>query len=227
MGTIGFYSSGYLRLGSSTYADTSLNGQLKHLFLGYDKAFFLDEGYCAGCNTSEKYRIANWFAETAGVALFPRLVGPFGQLHSDFRWLLDNKRDHVLAVLHKNWKQYSKMVSTSASDQVVSTLGDCQFPCTSGKSTALKSTYLPLPTLTEKAEKFCDAYQCSFLRLPHGDPEDWKFLGRMGVMVDEGLDFYLWILSQKGFKTKVDKSKKLYLEIQSRIFSPAEKERVQ
>ncbi|PVH94635.1 putative heterokaryon incompatibility protein [Periconia macrospinosa] len=100
-------NSEYLQRGSSIYTDTSLKGQLKDLFSGYNEAFFLDERYFSGCGASGRRSIADWLAELAGVALVPRLVGPFNQLHSDFAWLLDNNRDQVLTVLYENWYLYN------------------------------------------------------------------------------------------------------------------------
>lgn len=89
-------------------------------------------------------------------------------------------------------------------------------------------TYIPFPKLLEKTQAFGYADDCHFLALPSDNPKDWKFLSSLDVGLDEGLDFYLWILNQSGFRDhiEVEKSKKLYLAIQSLAFSPTEKLKV-
>jgi hypothetical protein len=207
--------------GTSAYADITVGGELQQLFSGSYDANFLDSQYFAELDHSERAKLAEWLNETASVALAPRLISRDSHvLHRDFEWLLANKSDQVLAILHQHWSLYKNCMTNTAKD----TLAGHKFICKSGGSVALRKTYLPFPKLLEKTQEFGYAEYCHFLALPSGDPKDWKFLCSLGVGLDEGLDFYLWILSQPGFKRHMDinKSKQLYLAIQSQAFSPTE-----
>ncbi|KAI7975524.1 hypothetical protein EIK77_005890 [Talaromyces pinophilus] len=207
--------------GSTVYADISIGGELKQLFSGFSDAHFLKSDYFAQLNPSERSELAEWLSDTANVALAPRLISStFHGLHRDFEWLLSNRHDQILAILHQHWGLYEKCMTRTVKD----TLANHEFVCKSGDRIALRKTYLPLPKLLEKTQEFGHAEYCNFLVLPSGDPNDWTFLCSLGVGRDEGLDFYLWILSQPGFKrhTDINRSKQLYLAIQSRAFSPTE-----
>ncbi|KAF2276420.1 uncharacterized protein EI97DRAFT_458354 [Westerdykella ornata] len=218
-------ASNHSQTGTSTYADISVDGELQQLFSGYSKAHFLDYRYFAELNPFERAKLAEWLSETASVALAPRFIATDScGLHRDFEWLLANKSDQVLAILRQHWSLYNKDMTKTAKG----TLARHEFMCKSGDRAALRKTYIPFPKLVEKTQAFGDADDCHFLALPSGDLEDWKFLSSLGVGLDEGLDFYLWVLNQSGFEEHldVDKSKQLYLAIQSQAFSPAEKKKV-
>jgi hypothetical protein len=214
-----------LRRGTSTYADISAGGELQQLFSGYADAHFLDGQYFANLDITERTTFAEWLHETASVSLAPRFIAtnPSG-LHSDFQWLLDNKSGQVLTILLQHWGIYEQLMTKKAKD----TLAGHEFMCQSGVRTALREAYIPLRKLVENTQHFGDSDDCNFLALPSGDPEDWKFLSSLGVGLDDGLDFYLWILNQSGFvdHTDVSKSRQLYLAIQSRAYSPSEKRKV-
>jgi hypothetical protein len=211
--------------GITVYADISVRGELQQLFFGYDKAFFLDSRYFAELDPVESAKLAEWLSEEAKVALRPRLIAILSsRLHEDFEWLLENKIDQVLAILRQYWSSYSKEMTNTANHA----LAGREYMCNSGDRAALCKAYLPLPMLLEKTQAFGNAANCHFLTLPSGDPMDWKFLSSLGVGLDEGLDFYLWLLNQSGFTehTDVEKSRQLYLAIQSRVFSPREEKNV-
>jgi hypothetical protein len=218
-------TSEYVQKGTSVYADISLGGELQQLFSGYSEAHFLHDDYFAKFNPFEKKQLAEWLGQTADVAVVPRLVatGSSG-LHKDFEWLLDNKIDRVLAILHQHWSLY-KGITEAAKD----TIAGYAFMCKSGGRTCvLQNTYIPFPKLVEKARVFGNADHYDFLALPSYEPEDWKFLASFGVGLDEELDFFLWVMEQSGFKshTNIHKSKQLYLAIQSQAFSPTEERKV-
>lgn len=217
------FASEHPQKGTSAYADTSVGGELQQLFSGYSGARFLDSDYFADLDPFERAEFAEWLSEKASVALAPRFISTYSRgLHRDFEWLLANKSDQVLNILCQHWSLYKKCMTNTAKD----TLAGHLFMCKSGDRAALRKTYIPFPNLLEKTEVFGYANDCHFLALPSGDPKDWKFLSSLGVGLDEGLDFYLWILNQIGFTftrhTDIDKSKKLYLAIQSRAFTPTE-----
>ncbi|KUL87498.1 hypothetical protein ZTR_04598 [Talaromyces verruculosus] len=214
-------SHGNLVRGSVVYADISVSGELKQLFSGFSDVHFLSSDYFAQLDPSERSELAEWLNDTAKVALAPRLISSTSHgLHRDFEWLLSNRHDQVLAILHQHWGFYKKCMTTTVKD----TLANHEFVCKSGDRIALRKTYLPFPKLLEKTQEFGYAEYCNFLVLPSGDPNDWTFLCSLGVGQDEGLDLYLWILSQRGFQRHMDinRSKQLYLAIQSRAFSPTE-----
>lgn len=213
-------ASEYLQKGTSVYADISDGGELKQLFSGYSEAHFLHDDYFAKFDDFEKGKLAEWLGQTAYVALVPRLFATgSNRLHEDFEWLLANKNNQVLDTLHQHWSVYKGMTN-AAKDRIAG----YAFMCKSGRRTALRSTYIPFPKLVEKAQVFGNANSNNFLALPNGEPEDWKFLASLGVGLDEGLDFYLWVMNQP--YTNIDKSKQLYLAIQSQAFSPVEEEKV-
>ena len=217
-------ASEYVRKGNSVYADISPGGELQQFFSGYSEAHFLHDDYFANFNSFERKKLAEWLSQTANVALAPRLfaTGSNG-LHKDFEWLLANRNDRVLATLHQHCSLY-KVMTKAAKDRIAG----YAFKCKSGRRTALRRTYIPFPKLLEKAQVFGDANDYDFLALPSDEPEDWKFLASFDVGLDEGLDFCLWVMNQSGFKshTNIDKSKQLYLAIQSQAFSPTEEEKV-
>lgn len=221
-------NSEFLRRNTALYADISIDGKLRQLFSGHDEAYFLRDSYFEGLDLTEKTGLADWLCKTTRVALAPRFRKPsnFGgyQLHDDFRWLLANKRDEVLSILHQNWKDYSQVCTS----WIRSELSMQEFMCKSNVRTALHSTYIPLIGLIEKMKVFGNAEDCDFLYLPCGKPEDWKFLSNFGVGMDEGLDFHLWVLNQRGFKHSkdVERSKQLFLAIQSLAYTPEEENRV-
>jgi hypothetical protein len=218
-------ASRHLQRGTSAYADISVGGELQQLFSGSSDAHFLDGHYFAELDPFERAEFAEWLRKTASVALAPRFISTYSHgLHRDFVWLLANKSDQVLAILRQHWSLYNKCMTNTARD----TLAGHEFMCKSGNRAVLRKTYIPFPQLLEKTQVFGYADDCHFLALPSGDPKDWKFLSSLGVGLDEGLDFYLWILNQSGFKRHIDidKSKKLYLAIQSRAFSPPEELKV-
>ncbi|OKL55903.1 hypothetical protein UA08_08808 [Talaromyces atroroseus] len=218
-------TSKYFKKGTSLYANISVGGELQQLFSGSSDAHFLDDGYFAELDPSERAQLAEWLSKTAGVALAPRFISTaFQGLHWDFEWLLANKSDQVLDILRQHWSLYKKCITKMAKV----TLANHGFMCRSGDRAALCKTYLPFPKLLEKTQAFGYADDCHFLQLPSGIPKDWEFLSSLGVGLDEGLDFYLWILNQRGFKQQLDinKSKQLYLAIQSRAYSPTEELKV-
>ncbi|USP80364.1 uncharacterized protein yc1106_07638 [Curvularia clavata] len=210
--------------GASTYADISPGGELKELFTGCDEVRFLDDRYFLDLKDKQKATVAEWFRETAGVALAPRFISSSGGVHPNFEWLLANRRDRILVTLRQYWNHYKQIITPAARD----TIGNHRFLCISGSTTVLHKTLVPLCELVEKTEKFAKADQCDFLSLPNGEPEDWIFLSKFGINLKEGLDYYLWVLCQSGFQKHADvvKSKDLFLAIQSCCFSPDEVERV-
>jgi hypothetical protein len=214
-----------LKKGTSIYADISVGGELRQIFSGYSKAHFLSNSYFVGLDPFEKSKFAEWLCETASVALAPRFIsGNSSLMHRDFVWLRYNKPDQLLDILRQHWSLYKKIITSSVKQR----LAYQGFACKSGVLVELCNTYIPLPSLVEKVQTFGNAGRCNFLALPSGDPNEWKFLSSFGVGVDEGLDFYLWVLKQPGFieHIDVDKSKELYLTIQSEAFYPSEKEKV-
>jgi hypothetical protein len=198
--------------GRSTYADISATGDLKQLFSGHDNAHFMRNDYFAELEPRSKIQFAKWLGKTTGVAMAPRLVTRRGHdLHTDFEWLLNNKKDHVLELLRQNWDSYSKSERMTAGD----TLVDREFMCRSGHLAALGGVYLPLPELMKRAEDLGDVNHLTFLNLPGGEPKDWKFLSNLGVGVAEEPVFYLQILCQLPESGNIQKAKQLYLAIQS------------
>jgi hypothetical protein len=214
-----------LTKGTSAYANVSPNGELQQLFSGCSKAHFLDDRYFAGFNLVERRTFIEWLRENAGVALAPRFIAvPSEKIHPDFQWLLDNRGDHILATLRQNWSLYERLITQSVKD----TIARHEFLCRPGSTAVLGNTFIPFDPLVEKTQKFGNADDCNFLALPNDNPEEWRFLSKLGVNLDDGLNYYLWVLCQPGFwrHSDVDKSKKLCLEIQGRAFSPREKARV-
>jgi hypothetical protein len=214
-----------LRKGTSIYADISSDGELQQLFSGCSDIWFLHKDYFKDLSPLERAEFAEWLHQAAGVALVPRFIeasfhGMAG-MHADFKWLLANKSNQVLTTLRKHWNIYGKIITSRAKD----TLANHEFLCQSGSTAVLKHTCIPFGTWVERTEKYCEASECDFIDLPSGDPEDWKFLSNLGIDLDDGLPYYLWVLSQLGFLINADaeKSKKLCWEIQSRAFSPFEK----
>lgn len=215
----------FLQRGTEVYADVTLGGELKQLFSGYSDAYFLNNDYFAQLGPFERVGLAEWLKDVANVALIPRLISSTSSgLHRDFEWLLSNRREQVLRILRQHWCLYKKCMTSIAKD----TLAGHEFVCKSEDQIALRKTYLPFPRLLEKAQEFGYAEYCNFLVLPNGDPNGWTFLSDFGVGQDEGLDFYLWILNQPGYKRHMDinRSKKLFLAIQSLTFSPTEEMKV-
>jgi hypothetical protein len=215
----------HIRKGTSTYANISSGGKLQKLFSGNSEIDFLHEDYFVDLNPTERVVFAEWLRQTAEVALAPRFIAASShEIHADFKWLLDNRSDRVLATLRQNWSMYKEIITRKARD----TLANHEFLCWSGSAAALGKTRIPLHTLVQKTKAFGKVSNYHFLALPSGDPEDWKFLSDLSVDLDDGLSYFLWVLCQSGFQehVDVDKSKKLYLEIQSRAFSPSEKDRV-
>jgi hypothetical protein len=148
----------------------------------------------------------------------------FPGLHKDFKWLLNNKSDQVLSILCQHWAHYEEAMTNTAKD----TLADHEFMCESGVRAALRKTYIPLPTLVAEGQRLGNTNHCNFLDLPSGDPMDSKFLSTLGAGMKDGLDFYLWLLDQIRFVKHIDveKSKELYLGIQSQATLPRHAEKV-
>jgi hypothetical protein len=198
--------------GCSIYADISTTGDLKQLFSGYDNAHFMRNDYFAGLEPQIKAKFVKWLGKTMGVAMTPRLVTRRGHvLHTDYEWLLNTKKEHVLDALRQNWFSYSKSEKETVHDMVV----DREFMCRSGNVAWLFETFLPLPELTRIAEDLGDYNKMRFLSLPSGEPKDWRFLSDLGVGVAKGVSFYLWILLHPSESSNVQKAKQLYLAIQS------------
>lgn len=215
--------SKYLLMGASVYADITVDGKLQQLFSSYSEANFLCDSYFQGLDLVGKSEFAEWLRKQARVALVPRLIDDSQEvspgLHRDFIWLLDHKIDQVLTILYENWGVYGAKMTNTAREEIAGRT----FLCNSGARAALNTTYIPLPTLVEKAEAFGNT-NCDFLTLPNGDPMEWKFLSSLGVGTDDGLDFHLWILKQRGFRmhNDIDHFKKLFRAIQTRTFTPNE-----
>jgi hypothetical protein len=211
--------------GTSIYVDFSSGGELKQLFSGCSKISFLHKDYFVDLDATERAALAEWLHQTAGVALVPRFIETFShELHADFEWLLANKNEEVLATLRQHWNVYGNIITQEAKE----TLANHEFLCWSGSVIALQETRIPSARLLNKARTFCKARRCNFLTLANGEPEDWEFLSNLGVALDDELPFHLWVLSQPGYQDHkdADKSKKLYLEIQSRAFSPCQEQSV-
>lgn len=217
-------SSTQLHKGASTYANTSEN-ELQQLLSGCSEAHFLDDHYFTELSLDEKAMLAEWLRDKAGVALAPRFIATYSNgLHKDFQWLLDNKSDQALATLRRYWSIYDRIMTSTANRS----LQDHEVMCIGEYRCALAYTCIPTHTLMEKARTFGNANRCHFLLLPGGNPEDWAFLSSFGVGIDDGLDFYLWMLKQPGFQENINvhKSEQLYLAIQSRVFSSTDEENV-
>jgi hypothetical protein len=215
----------HLQKGGSTYANISCDGKLQQLFSGCSEINFLHENYFVDLNLTERAALAEWLRQTAGVALAPRFIATSSrELHADFKWLLDTKSDQVLATLRQHWSIYKDIITSKARD----TLANHEFLCCSRSAVTLRKTRIPSWTLTHKAMAIGPVRKCHFLAIPSNNAEDWKFLSSLGVDMDDELNYYLWLLSQSGFQRHVyaDGPKKLYLEIQSRAFSPSEKDKV-
>jgi hypothetical protein len=201
----------HFRYGRSMYADVSATGELEQLFTGYKNFHRMDDAYFAKMDPIDKADFARWLSESAGVALAPRIVTRSDELHVDFRWMLENRGDHVLEVLRQNWGSYSTLEKSMVEDSLV----DNEFMCRSGWRTVLSKTYLPFPKLLNRVREFGDPDRLPFLELPSGKPEDWKFLHTLGVLrVKEDLHFYLWILHYLTESIDIQKIKQLYQKIQ-------------
>jgi hypothetical protein len=208
----------FFRKGINLYTDKPGENKLCDLFSGYEDAHFLHSDYFKDLDSIQKKEFIEWLELSAKIATVPRIgtsLSVFGSIHKDFLWLLQNKRDRVLSILRKNWKHYITQMSSSIESQLM--MHD--FICQSGDRVPLRETYLPLPRLVERSRELCGTASCSFLSLPDGEPTEWMFLSRFGVGTAENLEFYLWLLKQPQFKTgsTVERSKKLYCEIQSRV----------
>ena len=201
------------RQGYQVYIDVSTERELRQLFTGYDKAFFLSSMYFQGLDSIQKDIFIQWLKKNANIATFPRLRSGNTRIHEDFRWLLQNRPDEVLDILRKHWGYYKSQLSTEIRQEIEAT----KFHCHVGYEVSLRETFIPLPSLLEISQRFCYRNSCSFLNLPDDEPSQWTFLSRFGVGVKEDIDFYLWILEQLGFKIRanVEKAKSLYLKIQS------------
>jgi hypothetical protein len=198
--------------GCSIYADISTTGDLKQLFSGYNNAHFIRSDYFAGLEPRTKAKFAKWLGKTMGVAMAPRLVTRRGHvLHTDYEWMLNNKKEHALDALRQNWVSYSKSEKETVGDM----LENQRFVCRSGHEAPLGLTFLPLPELTRRAEYLGNVDNMTFLSLPSGELKDWRFLSNLGVGVAEGVFFYLWILNCMPGSINVQKAKQLYLAIQS------------
>jgi hypothetical protein len=201
----------HFRDGTSIYADILATGDLKQLFTGYKDFHHMDDAYFAKIKPEFKAKFAGWLAESAGVVVAPRLVTSDGDdLHVDFKWLLENKGDHVLKLLRQHWDSYSESEKAMLKDKLAN-----EFICRSGRRAVLSGTYLPFPKLLDRVREFGNPDRLPFLELPSGKPEDWEFLRALGVRAKEGLRFYLWILHYLTESIDIQKIKQLYQKIQS------------
>lgn len=184
----------------------------QQLLEGYDKAYFLDSSYFHGFDQTQRDQFIQWLQETAGVATYPRLSTQFSSMHGDFCWLLQNRRGQILSLLRENWDSYKEQLTNA----MIETIATHKFRSREGQDVLLRQTFIPLPSLLEKSQTFCDTDSFPFLDLPNGHPNEWKFLSRFGVGIEEDIDFYVWVLEQPSFKIRVniDKAKNLYSKIQ-------------
>lgn len=210
--------------GSDLYMDSLGSTELSELFSGYSDALFLHSDYFQDLPATEKRQFIEWLEFGADIATVPRLTTQYGELHDDFRWVLDNRSDRVLDIIRRHWDVYRSKVTSQVQQQ----FARCTFLCRTGNLVFLRQSFIPLPGLVQKSHELCGSDSCSFLELSGCPLEDWKFLSKFNVGTEDNLDFYLWILEQPGFKINpsVERSKKLYFEIQSRTGSFAEIETV-
>jgi hypothetical protein len=203
--------------GRRFYADGLLEDSLHELFSGYNYDSLIHPDYVKGLHRSQKKTFVEWLESSAEIALVPEIRAKAGGIHNHFLFLLENKKQRVLGLLRRNWNRYSPQITKD----VEKALSTYSFLCHSGDEVPLHKTFVPLPNLVQKAEVFVGATSCSFLDLPDGLHSEWTFLSRFGVGTTDGLDFYLWVLSQPLFRTNsnVEGAKKLYREILSRAWS--------
>lgn len=213
-----------LCLGKRVYPPVLASDQLRDLFSGYENVVFLHPGYLQGLDPPQGSHLIEWLEDSASVSKIPRLRSKSGQIHSDFLWLLENKRERILGVLRTNWSNYKPMMT----DKIKQKLAQHPFPCVSGECAPLQNTFLPLPQLMQKCQEVCGTPSCSFLALPDDQPDNWTILSQFGVGTKEDLDFYLWILRQPQFKTgtSVERAKKLYYGVQSMAKTSSRQEKV-
>ena len=210
--------------GSRLYMENLPSRELAELFSTYEDALFLRSDYFQDFNGMEKGLFINWLKSTADIATVPRFKTQSNALHADFRWLLNNRNDHVLGIIRRYWDIYSSQVTSPIKQEIA----DHSFLCQTQNAVPLRQCFIPLPNLVEQSRELCGSDSCSFLTLSSGLPSDWRFLAEFDVGTEDNLDFYLWILKQPGFKANpsVERAKKLYLEIQSRAGSNADKVKV-
>lgn len=217
-----------IRRGDEVYVIDSLDLEivpekyrLRSVFANYPGAHYLDQSYANRIVEDEQQEFADWLMTIFGMENIPRLcLGK--KLHPDFKWLLQNRNDHVLGILETHWRFYDDVITKDAASKI----GKLNVLCRSLENQEyeeymkLESTFAPSDELVEECESITGNANCTFLVLPDTQKSDvskWNFLMKFGVGFNKSLNFYLWILSQKGFRDcqSEDVAKRLYSKIQS------------
>jgi hypothetical protein len=195
--------------------------RLKSVFANYPGAHYLDQAYADKIVEDEQQEFANWLMTMFEIENIPRLRRG-KKLHPDFQWLIQHRNDHVLGILKTHWGFYHDMINEDAASKI----GKLSVLCRSPENqeyeeyVELESTFAPSEELVEECEAITGSANCAFLVLPdtqESDVSKWRFLRKFGVGFKKSLHFYLWILSQEGFRDcqSEEVAKRLYSEIQS------------
>ncbi|KAF2176591.1 hypothetical protein K469DRAFT_698364 [Zopfia rhizophila CBS 207.26] len=209
--------------GKDIYAALPGDVELRETLEGCENIWFLDMAHFEGLSESKACEFVGWLKNCTGVATAPRLSGINGSMHSNFRWIMNNKGNQVLRLLKKYWGEYSVQLTQAIIQDIQSHRVSCS-PDGTANFIQLYRTFLPLQNLVEESRRFCGASVCSFLFLQDGQPTDWRFLERFGVRLADDVHFYLWILPQNAFQQDctLEKAKALYVRIQERAWNDRE-----
>lgn len=138
-----------------------------------------------------------WLQKGPGVRKNLRLKYRAGSLSPEFRHILQYRPEKIIYVLWADWRTYRRELSPSIKEEI----SQAEVSCSNSNLAVLATTYLPLPTLIEKAKEFGVDQVFPFVTIPNLEDnetelEDWKFLTRFGVESEADLTFYLKVLQQ-------------------------------
>ena len=200
--------------------------QLKSLFKDYTRVRYLHQTYLDQFRGKERQGFRDWLSRVFGIESIPRLRdSETGSLHSDFRWLLQDRSDQALDILRLHWSEYKQIVdpkdieATEAIEEINKEIKKTKVRCqasTFSETRELRTAFAPSNIIIEEITKITGSANCALLALPSGHVDSWKFLKHFGVGFDRSLKFYLWMLGQKDFKAQRSRkvAKSLYVEIQ-------------
>jgi hypothetical protein len=151
---------------------------------------YLDLGFAKLMRNEMTFR--TWLENTVGVRGFPPLSDDSGEeLSPEFTYLIENRSDILLEILREYWNHYESVVNTwptlrkKLSEVMVLTRG--------GSKKRISDSFLPCSNLEKKVGEF-KADNFPFLTINCNSTQEeneWQFLSKLGVGVDDSLRFYI------------------------------------
>ncbi|KAK4199203.1 hypothetical protein QBC40DRAFT_266127 [Triangularia verruculosa] len=166
----------------------------------------------------------DWLHQHIGIRTRLRLAVGYEigelDLSTEVRYVAEHQPAKLLGLLHHLWTYEGEKLATNKA--ICKLLGDLEVLCEGEISLPLQDTILPTTKLREISQLYLEpSHKFRFLELEPGLPhtiEAWSFLTKLGVIVDDEVQFFLQLLYAMSEEDIQDPTRvlRLYAAIQAK-----------